>query len=118
MPNAAQFDDSLARLAVAGFFIPTVLFALLGGCYVVRRGTTDPRTINDRPSNWPRREVAWFLLLTAGPIVYFTGLHLVFVSSLRYRLPAEYPLLILTAVGLQVGWHWWRGRRSSAQVAA
>ena len=118
VPNAAQFDDSLARLAVAGFFIPTVLLALLGGHFVVRRGTTDPRTINDRPSNWPRREVAWFLLLTAGPIVYFTALHLVFVSSLRYRLPAEYPLLILTAVGLQVGWRWWRGRRSSVQVAA
>jgi hypothetical protein len=45
------------------------------------------------------------LVLTAGPIIYFSALHTLFVSSLRYRLPAEYPLLALSAVGV---WDLWQ----------
>jgi hypothetical protein len=39
--------------------------------------------------------------LAAGPVLYFALVHAVFVGSVRYRLPAEYPLLVLSAVGLQ-----------------
>ena len=45
---------------------------------------------------------AGVLAMTAGPILYFAALHLVFVSSVRYRLPGEYPMLILSAVGWEV----------------
>jgi hypothetical protein len=31
-----------------------------------------------------------------------------YVSSLRYRLPAEYPLWILAAVGVDAVWQRWR----------
>ena len=41
---------------------------------------------------------AWFLL--AGPLIYFCGLHMVFASSMRYRIPAEVPAMGLAAVGL------------------
>jgi 4-amino-4-deoxy-L-arabinose transferase-like glycosyltransferase len=40
------------------------------------------------------------LLLTLVPVLYFAAIHSVFVGSLRYRLPAEYPLLVLASVGL------------------
>jgi 4-amino-4-deoxy-L-arabinose transferase-like glycosyltransferase len=78
-PNAAQFRQWWLCLIVAAFFLPTVGFALFAA---VRR-KSDVRC----------------LLLTAGPVIYFTAIHSVFVGSLRYRLPAEYPLLILSAAG-------------------
>ena len=78
-PNADQFRQWWLCLIVAAFFLPTVGFALFAA---VRR-RCDVRC----------------LLLTAGPVIYFTAIHSVFVGSLRYRLPAEYPLLILSAAG-------------------
>ena len=41
---------------------------------------------------------AWVLL--AGPLLYFCALHMVFASSMRYRIPAEVPAMGLAAVGL------------------
>jgi 4-amino-4-deoxy-L-arabinose transferase-like glycosyltransferase len=48
---------------------------------------------------WARRRDprAWVLL--AGPLVYFCALHLVFASSMRYRIPGEVPALGLAAIG-------------------
>lgn len=80
-PNAEQFNEPLVAAAVASSFIPLVTLAVWGG--------------------WVCRHQFWPLVLAAGPIVYFTAIHLVFVSSLRYRLPAEYPLAVLAAIGLQ-----------------
>jgi 4-amino-4-deoxy-L-arabinose transferase-like glycosyltransferase len=85
-PNAEQFSGMGLRLAVAAYFIPVVLAAVLG---------------------WilgPRNYWAW--VLTLGPILYFSAIHAVFLGSLRYRLPAEYPLCIAAAVGLR---HIWTG---------
>jgi hypothetical protein len=83
-PNAEQFSGMGLRLAVAAYFIPVVLAAVLG---------------------WilgPRNYWAW--VLTLGPILYFSAIHAVFLGSLRYRLPAEYPLCIAAAVGLRQIW--------------
>lgn len=41
------------------------------------------------------------LALTCGPFLLFLLVHLVFVGSVRYRLPVEFPLSILAAAG------WW-----------
>jgi hypothetical protein len=48
---------------------------------------------------WDRRRDlrAWVLL--AGPVLYFCALHLVFASSMRYRIPGEIPALGLAAIG-------------------
>lgn len=93
-PNAAQFQRWQACLLLGGFFLPAVVLALAGG--------------------WKLRRRPEVLLLTIGPIVYFSAIHMVFVSSLRYRLPAEYPLLIATAVGLLAAWARLRPRPDSS----
>lgn len=80
-PNAEQFDGFAQRAAVAAFFVPLVLLAAWGG--------------------WLCRGRFWDWTLTIGPIIYFSAIHMVFVGSLRYRLPAEYPLSVLAAVGLR-----------------
>ena len=51
---------------------------------------------------WFVRRDLWLLVLTAAPILYFAALHLLFVGSLRYRLPAEYPLAVLAARWISV----------------
>ncbi|MCH7689141.1 MAG: glycosyltransferase family 39 protein [Planctomycetes bacterium] len=79
-PNAEQFQSIGYCIVVALFFIPIVMFAILGF--------------------WKLRDQSWVWLLTAGPIFYFSLIHMVFVGSLRYRLPAEYPLCVLSAIGI------------------
>jgi 4-amino-4-deoxy-L-arabinose transferase-like glycosyltransferase len=83
-PNAKQFDGLLPKIAVAAYFIPILLAAVFGWL-------SGPRNF------WP-----W--MLTLGPILYFCALHAIFLGSLRYRLPAEYPLCIASAIGLQQVW--------------
>lgn len=91
-PNAPQFDAWPAKLVVAAWFLPVLIFSVAGA--------------------WRLRADAVALLIAAGPLLYFTAIHLVFVSSLRYRLPAEYPLLVLAAAGWQSAWAWWRSAPS------
>ena len=79
-PNAAQFNSLTARLAIAVFFIPLIVFALCGA--------------------WHHRPNVTACALTLGPLLFFAILHFVFVGSLRYRLPTEYPLAVLCAAGL------------------
>jgi 4-amino-4-deoxy-L-arabinose transferase-like glycosyltransferase len=97
-PNADQFRQWWLCLIVAAFFLPTVGFALFAA--VCRR--CDVRC----------------LLLTAGPVIYFTAIHSVFVGSLRYRLPAEYPLLILSAVGVIAAYDRFRLRSADSTAAS
>jgi 4-amino-4-deoxy-L-arabinose transferase-like glycosyltransferase len=80
-PNAPQFKTWTLRIGTALWFIPLCVTAAIG--------------------LWSIRRDLWGLLIVAGPIVYFCLLHLLFVSSLRYRLPAEYPLLAASAIGIQ-----------------
>ncbi len=49
---------------------------------------------------WDRRRDARALVLLGGPLAYFCLLHLVFVSSIRYRIPGMVPAFGLAAVGL------------------
>jgi 4-amino-4-deoxy-L-arabinose transferase-like glycosyltransferase len=83
-PNAPQFSGLAPRLAIAIYFVPAVLAALCGWMF--------------GPRNY------WGWVLTWGPILYFAAIHAVFLGSLRYRLPAEYPLCIAAAVGFRQIW--------------
>ena len=53
---------------------------------------------------WGRRRDPRALALLAGPLVYFCLLHMVFVSSIRYRIPGEVPALGLAAALGSAGW--------------
>ncbi len=86
-PNAEGFRTIALALGGAVVELPVFALMLLGAWD--RRG--DPRS--------------WALL--AGPVLYFCALHLVFASSMRYRLPGEMPALGLAAIG------WMRGRAQS-----
>ena len=79
-PNAEQFGGVGPALLVALFFVPLMVLAFRGACQSQHR--------------------PWVWVLTAGPILYFAAIHSLFVGSLRYRLPAEYPLCVLAAVGI------------------
>jgi 4-amino-4-deoxy-L-arabinose transferase-like glycosyltransferase len=50
---------------------------------------------------WDRRGDGRALVVLAGPLVYFALLHMVFASSMRYRIPAAVPGMGLAALGLQ-----------------
>ncbi len=80
-PNASDFRSNAGRWLIAFTYGPVLLLAVVGACLLVRR-TPIPTNV---------------LTLTL-PAIYLTLLHLIFVSSLRYRLPALLPLLILSAV--------------------
>ncbi len=86
-PNAEQFARYPALKAVSVLWYAVLFLPALIGA-------------------WKLRRELGVLAITAGPILYFAALHLVFASSVRYRLPGEYPLLILTAVGMETLFEW------------
>jgi 4-amino-4-deoxy-L-arabinose transferase-like glycosyltransferase len=94
-PNAEQFQNPVAQLASSIFYVPALILAVWGA-WLERR-------------NWR------LLLICLGPILYFCALHCLFVSSLRYRLPGEYPLMVLSAIGLQRLCVWWRPQPSEVR---
>jgi len=86
-PNEPQFRSWSVRLAVFFSYVPIMALAILGA--------------------WKFRDRGWPCVLCWLPAVYLTLLHVVFVSSIRYREPAMLPLIVLAA-GTVVSW--WRGR--------
>lgn len=87
-PNAEQFADVRLRWILCLSTLPLFGLAICGA--------------------WCRRRDWLTITLTAGPVLFFAAIHLLYVSSLRYRLPAEYPLWVLAAVGadaLMTSWH-------------
>lgn len=83
VPNAGEFQGRWLRLILAVSYTPVILLAAVGVWRFSRR-------------DWP-------YLLCALPAVYFTCLHVVFVSSIRYRQPAMLALLVLAAGVLAQG---------------
>ena len=49
---------------------------------------------------WRQRGQGWTLALLVMPVMYFCLIHLIFASSIRYRLPGMYPLMVLAATAL------------------
>jgi hypothetical protein len=79
-PNANEMGGRVGRWVVTIGFVPLVLLTLYG---LFRR--------------WGTPWMAWLALF---PAVYFTLLHVIFVSSIRYRQPALLPLIAWSVGGL------------------
>jgi 4-amino-4-deoxy-L-arabinose transferase-like glycosyltransferase len=76
-PNEAAFSAWAIRLAMLATYVPVMVLAVIGAARAIHRG-------------WPY-VLCWL------PAVYFTLLHVVFVSSIRYRQPAMLALMVLAA---------------------
>jgi 4-amino-4-deoxy-L-arabinose transferase-like glycosyltransferase len=96
VPNAPQFAAWYLQLAVAAVYVPVLVFAAIGA--------------------WRARRRHWCWIVPAAPMLCFAAVHAVFIGSLRYRLPVEYPLLVLSAAGVISLWG--RPRPGSAEVHA
>jgi 4-amino-4-deoxy-L-arabinose transferase-like glycosyltransferase len=79
-PNADGFRSPAVVLVSALYNIPLLALAALGA--------------------WDRRRDARALVVLAGPLLYFAALHMVFASSMRYRIPAAVPAIGLAAIGI------------------
>jgi 4-amino-4-deoxy-L-arabinose transferase-like glycosyltransferase len=79
-PNAEEFNSRALAVASAAATLPVYALMLVG--------------------LWDRRRDARALVLLAGPLLYFAALHMVFVSSMRYRVAGLVPALGLAAIGL------------------
>jgi hypothetical protein len=89
-PNAKEFQSWAFRLAILAGYTPLMLAAIYGA--------------------WRHLRGGWPYALCVIPAVYLTWLHMVFVSSIRYREPAMFPLIVLAAGA-------WFPRRAIAETA-
>lgn len=80
LPNASEFGSRTLRLVLLVSFVPAISLAAWG--------------------LWQSRGLGWQAWLLVLPAIYFTLLHVIFVSSIRYRQPAMVPLLIFAAVAV------------------
>ncbi len=91
LPNVETYQSSAVRAISAIWTIPIYGFALVGAWRLSRIGGS---------GKW--RITVWLLL----PVIYISGVHCLFVGSVRYRLPAM-PMLELLAAWAVV-WLWER----------
>jgi 4-amino-4-deoxy-L-arabinose transferase-like glycosyltransferase len=77
LPNAAEMQSWVFRIAILASFVPVLGGAILASARLAPRG-------------WP-------LVLCWLPALYLTCIHMVFVSSIRYREPAMLPLIAVAA---------------------
>jgi hypothetical protein len=77
LPNASEFQSWIFRVAILSTYTPLIVSAVWGAWHNWRRG-------------WP-------YVLCLMPAIYLTLVHMVFVSSIRYREPAMLVLIVLAA---------------------
>lgn len=88
IPLANDEGGRLAKIAFTVYQIPLLILAAFAA--------------------WKRR-ADWRIVLSLSPVVYFTLLHMIFVSSIRYRLPAM-PLVFILAADAICHWQGYRDR--------
>lgn len=76
-----------------GWSVPVYLLALLGV--------------------WRLRRQGWRLAILVLPVIYLSAVHMVFVGSVRYRVPIMPILDLWAGIGAIELWHWMRWRHSA-----
>ena len=79
IPNSPDHQQFIYRFVSISFLVPILCFALVGFVKA-------PLPSGQR-------------ILLLSPAAYFTLLHMIFVSSIRYRVPVMPPIILLAAVG-------------------
>ncbi|TWT31604.1 ArnT family glycosyltransferase [Blastopirellula retiformator] len=97
-PNESSFQSVKFRLVIAVGYLPILLLGLTG-LVIFRRQTLG-------------------IWLCGLPIFYFSALHMIFVSSIRYRQPPMIPLTVLAAGAAVWLYCQWRGGKPSANETA
>jgi len=95
-PNEPGLSSWPIRLALVATYVPIMLLAAIGAARTIRRG-------------WPY-VLCW---LPAG---YLTALHVIFVGSIRYRVPAMLALVVLAAGAVGSG-QWGEGKGERAVLS-
>ena len=93
VPNAPQYGGPLYAVGSLCTYVPVLIGAVFGIYY------------------WRRRKGTLFFLLS--PVIYYTALHMVFVGSVRYRVPVMPFVILLAAAGLVMAL---RGPAEGAEV--
>lgn len=88
VPNFAKRTGWMASGGCVVFWLALIV-GLFPGIRAVFRPSSAKLSVDGRT----------ILLVTLGPFLLFLLVHLVFVGSVRYRLPVEFPLSILSAIG-------------------
>ncbi len=89
-PNASELQSRTFRWLTAAGYLPLLIAGVWGGVRFFSKG--------------------WMIWMCLLPAVYFTALHIVFVSSIRYRQPAMLPLIVLAA-GAVTSFSGWKALR-------
>ena len=92
-PNAQGFSVTPVFMVSLLFYAAFFLFVIFG--------------------TWRLRQQLAAIVLLASPFLQFLLVHMVFVGSIRYRLPVEYPLSVLAAAGIEAVWDRFRNSRQS-----
>lgn len=102
-PNVAAYRSGPVAWISAAWMAVILILAAIGLCAALSRRTGAP---GQRPSRHDRATAVLHLLL---PVIVFTLLHIIFVGSVRYRVPVMPFVCVLAATGLVAAV---RGRRT------
>ena len=93
-PNLVQLQSPLHRYGLGVPYVVVMLFALVG-----------------LARSWRRGDVVLILML---PVVYYAVVHMVFVGSVRYRVPIMPLLVVLAGHGIAILWRRRKGGQGTA----
>ena len=91
-PNSDSVGSGVSRLVISLGYLGIMSLTFLAVVSKIRKKS---------PSAEGTKQTSWHAVaLCSSPAVYFTALHMVFVSSIRYRQPAVLVLSVLAGAGV------------------